>query len=191
MEAVMVRRILPRGAASRARPAALAFGALIVLAACGSQQAPANSVGATGAIPGGRASAHVALCKDIQSLTRVVITRTTSLRETQPGQVLPRGITLNEPAVVRHLATTLCGLPKARTGPVSCPADFGGSFRLAFAADGRAFPAVTVQTSGCLTVTGLGPPRRIPTATLRTLGMALGLKFPAGPASPSGGGVNP
>lgn len=191
----MVKQIRPLGAASRAGLAAIAAGVVITLAACGSQLAGGQSVpaGGTGAtpVPGGKASSGVALCKDIPNLSSVTVSRMMGLRATQPGQLLPRGITMREPLSVRHLATALCGLPKLPRGPVNCPADFGGSFRLAFTAGGRPFPLVTVQTSGCHVVTGLGPARTVPASAVRTLGRDLGLKFPLGPASTSGGGINP
>lgn len=189
----MVKQIRSLGAASRAGLAAIAVSAVITLAACGSQLAGGQSAGGTGAtrVPGGKASSGVALCKDIPNLSSVTVSRMMELRATQPGQILPRGFTMKEPLSVRHLATALCGLPKAPRGPVSCPADFGSSFRLAFAAGGRPFPLVTVQTSGCQLVTGLGPARTVPSSAVRTLGRDLGLKFPLGPASTSGGGINP
>ena len=97
---------------------------------------------------------------------------------------------MREPLSVRHLATALCGLPRAPRGPVSCPADFGGSFRLAFAAGGRPFPPVTVQVSGCRVVTGLGPARTGRSAAFwRTLGKDLGFKLP--PGTSQSGGINP
>jgi hypothetical protein len=42
---------------------------------------------------------------------------------------------------------------------VNCPADFGGAFRLEFAAGRRGFSPVSVQGSGCRIVTGVGPSR--------------------------------
>jgi hypothetical protein len=182
----MVRR-KRQPTATRAGAAAMAAGALIVLAACGSQVPRAH----VAAVPGGQASARVALCRDIPKLTSVAITRMMPLRVTQPGQVLPRGMLIKQPMVVRHLATVLCALPRAPRGPVSCPADFGGTLRLVFTAGDRSFRPVTVHTSGCRTVAGLGPARTVPESAIRTLGLALGLKFPAGPASQSGGGLNP
>jgi hypothetical protein len=45
------------------------------------------------------------------------------------------------------------------SGVVNCPADFGGAFRLVFAAGRRSFSPVRVQGSGCRIVTGVGPAR--------------------------------
>jgi hypothetical protein len=76
------------------------------------------------------------------------------------------------------------GLPKM---PVSCPAQFGGSLRLVFAAGGRPFRPVSVQMSGCRVVSGVGPAQTVPSLGFRhTLGMDLGFKFPRGMGQPDG-----
>lgn len=187
----MVRRRWPAGAAGRAALATIAAGALAAVAACGSTAAGGltGSAGGQGAtpVPGGRASAGVALCRDLPNLTRVTISRTTSLHVFEPAMVLPRGITVRKPHLVRGLATALCGLPKMPRGPVSCPAQFGGSLRLAFAAGGRPFRPVIVQMSGCRAVSGLGPARTVPSAAIwRTLGRDLRLKLSQGMGQPGG-----
>ena len=187
----MVRRMWPAGAASRAALVTIAAGALAAVAACGSAAAGGHfgSPGGQGAtsVPGGRASAGVALCRDLPNLTKVTVSRTMSLHVLEPAMVLPRGITVREPRLVRGLAAALCGLPKMPGGPVSCPAQFGGSLRLAFAAGGRPFRPVIVQMSGCRMVSGLGPARTVPSAAFwRTLGKDLGLKFPQGVGQPGG-----
>jgi hypothetical protein len=187
----MVRWMWRLGAVGPAALPAIAVGAIITLAACGNQVAgsQSGSSGGMGAAPGGRAVAGVALCTDIPHLTSVVVSRTAALRAFEPGLILPRGITIVEPGVVRGLAAALCGLPRMPRGPVSCPAQFRDSLRFAFAAGGRLFPLVTVQVSGCQVVTGLGPARSARSAAFwRTLGMDLGLS-PQGTSQP--GGINP
>ena len=135
-------------------------------------------------------SAGVALCRDVPNLTKVAVSRMTSLHVLEPTMVLLRETTVRKPHLVRGLATALCGLPKMPRGPVSCPAQFGGSLRIAFAAGGRPFRPVIVQVSGCRVVSGLGPARAAPSAALwRTLGKDLGLKFPQGMGK--SGGINP
>jgi hypothetical protein len=188
---LMVRRIWPAGAASRAALATIAAGALAAVAACGSAAAGGHFGSAGGqdaaSVPGGRASAGVALCRDLPNLTSVAVSRTTSLHVLEPAMVLPRGITVRKRHLVRGLATALCGLPKMPRGPVSCPARFAGSLRLAFAAGGRPFRSVIVQISGCRVVSGLGPARTVPSAAFwRTLGKDLGLTFPPGMRQPGG-----
>jgi hypothetical protein len=191
---LMVRRMWPAGAASRAALATIAAGTWVALAACGSATAGGHfgSTGGQGAtsVPGGRASAGVALCQDLPNLTRVTASRTMNLHVLEPSMVLPRGITVRKPQLVRGLAAALCRLPKMPRGPVNCPARFAGSLRLAFAAGGRPFRPVIVQMSGCRVVSGLGPERTVPTLALwRTLGKDLGLKFPQGMGQ--SGGINP
>jgi hypothetical protein len=190
----VVRGVYKPGAVGRAALAAAAAGAIIMLASCGSQVVGGQSgpVGGMGAAPatGGRAVAGVALCKDVPWLTRVVVSRTAALHAFEPGLILPRGITIVEPRLVRGLAAALCGLPAMPRGPTSCPAQFRGSLRLAFAASGRPFPLVTVQVSGCRIVTGLGPARTARSAAFwRTLDKNLGLS-PL-PGSSHSGGINP
>jgi hypothetical protein len=191
---VIVRRVQPPGAASRAALAAIAVGAVVALTACGSRAAAGRSASAGGpgaaSVPGGRAVAGVTLCADIPQLTRVAASRTTTLHVLEPALVLPRGITIREPLLVRALAIALCRLPKVPSGPVNCPAQFRDSLRLAFTAGGRPFPPVTVEVSGCRIVTGLGLARMARSAAFwRALGKDLGLSSPQG-ASQSGG-INP
>jgi hypothetical protein len=190
----MARPMRPLAAASRAALATAAAGAVIALAACGSVVAGGHPVSAGGPgvmpVPGGRASAGAPLCLDLPKLTSVAVSRTVTLHALEPGLLLPRGISIREPPLVRGLARTLCGLPKVPRGPVNCPAQFTGSLRLAFAAGGRAFRPVTVQMSGCRVVTGVGPARTVPSIVFwHTLGKDLGIKFPRS-TSPSGG-INP
>ena len=190
----MVRPIRPLGAAGRAPLAAIALAALVALAACGSQVAAGQSASAGGAgvapAPGGKAVAGLALCRDIPQLTSVVVSRTTTLHAFEPGLILPHGITIREPVPVRGLAAALCGLLAMPHGLVSCPAQFRGSLRFAFAAGGRPFPPVTVQVSGCRVVTGLGPARTASSAAFwRTVGKDLNLGLP--PSTSQSGGINP
>lgn len=190
----MVRWMWPAGAVGRAALATIAAGALVALVACGGAVAGSHSGSAGGhgaaPVPGGKASAGVALCMDLPHLTSVAVSRTVTLHALQPGLVLPRGITVRKPHLVRDLATALCELPKMPRGPVNCPAQFAGSLQLAFAAGGRPFRPVAVQTSGCRIVSGLGPARTVPSLTFwRTLGKDLGVKLPRGMSQP--GGINP
>ncbi len=190
----MARRIWPLGAAGRAALAAVVAGAMIAVAACGSHMAAGHlaSAGDPGAapVPGGKASAGVALCMDIPKLTSVAVGRTMALHAFQPGLVLRRGVTIRGPLRVRDLAAALCELPKMPRGPVNCPAQFRGSLRLAFAAGRRPFPPVTVQVSGCRVVTGVGPARTARSAAFwRTLRKDVGFELP--PGASQSGGINP
>ncbi|HEV2376729.1 MAG TPA: hypothetical protein VGS19_31710 [Streptosporangiaceae bacterium] len=143
-----------------------AVGLVTGLSACGSAAAGAASHGAGGHAAAGTAAhrttgVHAAtagsLCSQTASLDTVTVTRTLGLRPVR--EPLPTGFTIRDAAAVRSLARALCALPVVPAGVLHCPADFGGSFRLVFARAGHPFPAVSVATTGCRTVTGLGRAR--------------------------------
>jgi hypothetical protein len=146
--------------------AVISVGALIGLAGCGS--ATAGGAGLPASAGAGHtkepaavasASAGVPLCAAAGRVDRVVVSRVPVL-PVSPDEPLPGGITFRDPPRVRALAAGLCALPLMRHGPLlSCPADFGGAFRLVFAAGRRGFSPVGVQSSGCRIVTGVGPAR--------------------------------
>jgi hypothetical protein len=208
-----VQRIQRLDVASRTALVTVAVGAIMTLAACGSevvsqsasagqsasaaQSASAGqraSAGATGA-PGATSSrthAQVALCTDTPRLTSLVVSRTSGFRDSQLGSLLPRGITIMEPGLVRGLAAALCGLPEMPRIALTCPAQFGGgSLRFGFAAGDRAFPPVVVQVSGCRVVTGLGPVRRASSAAFwRTVDQDLG-SLASSPRANTSGGIRP
>jgi hypothetical protein len=154
------RRSGPPDAAVRGVLAVIAVSAVIVLAACGSTAAggaghPASAAGlSTGPAAVAGASAGVPLCAAAQKVDRVVA----SLPAGHLRELLPRGVTITDAPPVRALAAALCALPSMPPG-LQCPADFGGMYRLVFAAGGQSFRPVRIQTSGCRAVTGLGPAR--------------------------------
>jgi hypothetical protein len=151
----------PLDAAVRWVLAVVAVSAVVVLAACGStavgaagHPASAGAGHSTGPAAAASASAGVPLCAAAQKVDRVVAT----LPAGNLRQLLPRGITVTDAPQVRALAAALCALPPMPQG-MQCPADFGGAFRLVFAAGGRDFQPVRVQQSGCRAVVGIGPAR--------------------------------
>lgn len=108
-------------------------------ASASSSRAPAAAAG----MPGGGS-----LCANGQSADRVVVGRTAS----------PRLVTLRGATQVQAMVAALCALPAMSAGQ-HCAAASRGSVRLVFAAGTRSFPPVTVQESGCRSVTGIGPTR--------------------------------
>jgi hypothetical protein len=155
------RRSGPLDAAAQWVLAVAAVGAVMVLAACGStaaggagHPASAGAGQSSGPAAGASASAGVPLCAAAQKVDRVVA----SLPAGHLREALPRGITITDAPRVRALAAALCALPPVPAG-LQCPADFGGVFRLVFAAGGRDFHPVQVRQSGCRDVTGIGPAR--------------------------------
>ncbi|MGO9276061.1 MAG: hypothetical protein ACLP3Q_00795 [Streptosporangiaceae bacterium] len=153
--------------AVRGMLAVISVSALIGLAACGS--AAVGAAGRPASAGAGHtkepaaaatASAGVPLCAAAGRVDRVVVSRVPALPASSPHEPLPGEITFRDPPRVRALAAGLCALPLMPHGPLlNCPADFGGAFRLVFAAGRRGFPPVAVQGSGCRIVTGVGPAR--------------------------------
>jgi len=126
--------------AARAVLALIAVATVIGLTACASASHQAAATG--------QASPGASLCANDRGVDRVVVSPPSS----------PHEITLHGATQVRALATALCTLPPMTSGQ-SCPAAPGGSVRLVFTAGKQGFPPVSVQESGCRSVTGAGPVR--------------------------------
>lgn len=144
----------------------------VMLVACGSVAAPGSAGAANGspaagdaggaAAPGQAVPARLVLCSDPAAADRVVISRSATVHAIQPERNLAPGqATVAAAARVRALAKALCALPRMPKGPVECPALFAGTYRLRFTVAGRVLPVVTIQETGCQTVTGLGPVRTV------------------------------
>ena len=141
--------------AARGVQGLIAVTALMGLAACGSVSAgsaghPASASASSSKAPAAAAAtpAGGSLCADGRSADRVVVSRTAS----------PRAVTLKGATQVRAMVAALCALPPMPAGQ-HCAAASAGSVRLVFAAGPRSFPPVTVQESGCRSVTGMGATR--------------------------------
>lgn len=128
----------------------IAVTALMGLAACGSISAGSagRPASASASASSAKAPAAASLCVDGQSADRVVVSRTAS----------PRQVTLRGATQVRAMVAALCALPPMPAGR-QCPAVSRGSVRLMFVAGEQSFPPVTVQVSGCRSVTGMGATR--------------------------------
>ena len=125
----------------------------------------AASAAASGGLTGGGTSAPVpaasaaALCMRVPSLTRVIISHVDGVGTSHMRTVMPLGVMVRDPARVQALASALCALPRL-PGLMHCPAMFRDtSFRLVFGRGQLVYPVITVQTTGCRAVTGLGPAR--------------------------------
>jgi hypothetical protein len=146
-----------------------AAGTVLLAAACGSQSVttssatqPASPARAStpSTSPGGTGTAGAAaLCARPAAVTRLVVSRVSALPQNHLHFAFPAGITVSSPAQARAVAEAVCGLPAMPRGPIHCPADWGLSYRLSFAAGTRSFPVVTAAAGGCAVVTGAGPPR--------------------------------
>ena len=170
------------------------------LAACGSVHP--RAVTAAGAASQSAAAAratpaHLVLCADPAAASRVVISRTMVTRQIQPLKSLPPAqvsVAAGNPA--RSLARALCALPRMPKGTFSCPALLFGHVTLTFTVAGRRLPAVTIQPTGCQSVTGLGPVRWVAKSPgfwavlARAAGTTGPVRFPYGPAGVTGCGPN-
>jgi hypothetical protein len=196
---IMNRHQGPRaGRALRGAALALVTAAagLVLLAACGTTPAPTTAgtapagtsgspAAATAGSPSaGSSPAQVALCQHAAAVSGLRIVRLYGLRVPEAQTAFPRQATVISPAHARAVARALCALPAPPHGILNCPALFPGtSYQLHFTADGRALPVVTIQATGCETVTGVGQPRRaISPAFWRVLATAAGLSPPGLPA---------
>jgi hypothetical protein len=182
----------PKGThAGRAlRCAAVALGPVmlgsLLLAACGSVRAPAASTaparasGSPSAAGASSGSAQAALCADPAAVTSLQIVRVHGVRVPEAQSAFPARFAVIGPAGARAVARALCALPAVPRGIMSCPALFSGtSYQLRFTAAGRPLPAVTLQATGCDTVTGAGQVRRATSAAFwRVLATAAGLSPP-------------
>lgn len=74
-----------------------------------------------------------------------------------PGGALPA--VTEGPAMARWLARAVCALPLVPQGVQNCPIAILNKYLLVFTVQGRQLPTVTVQSTGCRQVTGLGPAR--------------------------------
>jgi hypothetical protein len=100
------------------------------------------------------------LCHDTSAITGLVIVREGILRVPQVQAAFPHQVTVATAARARGVARALCALPRMPSGVIYCPALLVGTTnQLRFTADGRQLPAVTIESTGCETVTGVGPNR--------------------------------
>jgi len=142
---------------------------LIALAACGSTAAPgaAAAPGSASTSAAARpAAAHtpadLVLCANPAAVTKVVIWRNAFTRGIQPVRQLPPGVaTVTTGAPARALARALCALPRMPKGIVNCPMLLPSWYKLQFWIKMRPLPVVRITPTGCETVTGIGPVRRI------------------------------
>ncbi len=92
-------------------------------------------------------------------MTRLVVSRVSALPPNHLHFAFPAAITVTSPGRARAVAAAVCGLPLMPRVVMNCPADFGISYRLSFAAGSTTFPVVTASAGGCSGVAGAGPAR--------------------------------
>ncbi len=180
--------------------AAAALGA-VALAACGSvpasgsgpgsgsgQASPAASAGNSGSptSAGARAdSSQPALCRDAATVTTLEIVRPHGTRVPELLPAFPSQVTVTNPALVRSVARALCALPDMPRGVLNCPAQLlGTAYTLHFTSGGRPLRLVTIDATGCETVTGVGAVRRVTSSGFwRVLAKAIGVRPPGPPVA--------
>jgi hypothetical protein len=110
----------------------------------------------------------------------LMVQRTDALPGNHTRFTFPATDKVSSAPAAQSVAQSVCGLQPVPRKTVVCPADFGVTYHLSFAAGSQRFAPVTVNAGGCELVSGLGTVRRATTsATLwRTLGVAIGIPHP-------------
>ena len=130
---------------------------------------------------GGVRSSQPALCRDAATVTRLVVNRNRGFKVPELEPAFPIQVTVTDPAMVRAVARALCGLPDVPRGVYHCPALLlGTAYTLHFSVGGRPLPVVTINSTGCETVTGVGPVRRATSREFwQVLSRAIRVKTPS------------
>ena len=159
------------------------------LAACGSVHSGTAGASSAAGTPSAAATAGSplqgsvplgagpALCAGIPHLTGLTVTRVITLPN-HPHFSFPATVRLSAPAQARAVASAACQQPELPRVMMTCPADLGVTYRLAFAAPGRDYPPVTAAATGCAKLAGLDGTRQATPAFWASLGKAMGLASP-------------
>lgn len=132
--------------------------ASLAVTGCGSVSGATNAA-RTGR-PAGTATASAAgLCAAVGEVDSLTVRRGGAGSASHFRFSFPRQIVVTHPQQARAVARAVCALPPMPRGVFACPADFGISYRLEFAAAGRHLAVVTVDPGGCERVVGTGPAR--------------------------------
>jgi hypothetical protein len=159
-----------------------------VLAACGSVRASGSAAGSgqvSGVAPkaSARASAgfpQPALCREAAAVTRLEVIRNHPFKVPELEPAFPNMVTVTDQAPIRDLIRALCALPVFPRGAYHCPALLlGTAYTLRFSVGGRPLPLVTIDSTGCEAVTGVGPVRRVTSGGFwRVLSALIGVRTP-------------
>lgn len=156
----------------------LTLAAAATLGACGTPRTdPPPGAGRPAVGPPGARGRF--LCTSIDSIDGLVVTRIDAIPRNHLRFVFPDRLSATSPAAARAVARAVCALPPFPKATLNCPADFGISYRLSFAAERGRIRPVLADASGCESVSGpFAPPRWAALAPQRfwtALGHALGL----------------
>ncbi len=179
------RRRMVRLAAASVPAAALAAATVAAVVACGSG-GPAGSAGHTASPNSSASSGNVAaggsgLCGAATQVDSLTVQRTSALPGNHPRFTFPATEQVNNAPEARSVAQSLCALQPVSHLQIACPADFGITYQLTFAAGPHRFAPVTLNAAGCELVHGLGAARHITTSNVvwRRLGVAIGIPHPS------------
>ena len=165
--------------ASAVPAAALAAATAAGVAACGSGATPASAVPSS---PSGRGSlaARLELCGAATQVDSLTVRRSDALPGNHARFAFPATEQVHSAAQAQSVAQSLCALTPVPHMQLACPADFGITYKLTFAAGPHQFAPVTLNAAGCEMVHGLGAVRRVTASDLvwRRLGVAIGIPQP-------------
>ena len=144
--------------------AALAAAAAAGVAACGSGGTPAAGPSS----PSGRGSlaAGGSLCGAATQVDSLTVRRSDALPGNHARFAFPATEQVHSAARAQSVAQSLCGLTPVPHMQLACPADFGITYTLTFAAGTHQFAPVTLNAAGCEMVHGLGAVRRVTASDL-------------------------
>ena len=177
--------------AYRTVPAVAMAAAVAAVAACGSGPVPAagHTASPSSAAPssppsgssGNVAASGSGLCGAAAQVDSLTVQRTNALPGNHPRFSFPATEKVSSAAQARSVAQSLCALQPVSHTVIACPADFGITYKLTFAAGSRQFAPVTLNAAGCELVHGLGTARKITTSNVvwRRLGVAIGIPHPS------------
>jgi hypothetical protein len=179
------RRRVVRLAATSVPAAALAAATVAAVVACGSggsvpsagHTASPNSSASSGNVAAGGSG----LCGAATQVGSLTVQRTDALPGNHPRFTFPATEQVNNAPAARSVAQSLCALQPVSHMQIACPADFGITYKLSFAAGTHRFAPVTLNAAGCELVHGLGAARHITTSNVvwRRLGVAIGIPHPS------------
>lgn len=188
---------------------ALAVGAVLLTAGCGTTHAVAGASGPSApvtarssppvvppVVPPGRPTASPVVKPAAERVPSAVTAMTIAA---QPGlnvaQQAPAPVTITNPAMVRRVVSLVNGLPVSPLGVYNCPVDTGRAVRLAFrsGASGPVLATVSASMTACMgvafSVGGKAEPRLAGGGSVaRDVLSIAGLHWP-GYTGYSGGGV--
>lgn len=118
------------------------------------------------------------LCRSVSSLDTLNVTRTDALPQNHMRFTFPAQVTVSNQTQVQTIARALCALPQRKSHvSINCPADFGIRYSLTFFGNGKAFPEIRLDPSGCSFVQGLKKDQWVEQSPgfWHTLGAAMGI----------------